>query len=404
MSGTDTSKAPTRPDGPIVVLVEPRARAASTDALGSVPQEPDPGRELATGIAERIIGGLRRPIRVDGVEHVVSVSIGITYGGTPARSSQARTLSADQVLQNADAAMYRAKSLGKDRFEVFEAAMRADQIERGRVEQTLRLALRSADGPSDDALRLTPAQSPPRLTAVYQPIFDSGTDALVGFEALARLTDADGHAIPPDEFIPVAEDIGLIRPLGALMLELACGQLAQWRAQTDGLAAVTMAVNVSARQAQDLGLGEQVREVLDGCGLAPHDLVLELTETALLQAAESTITALQVLRDQGVGIAIDDFGTGYASLRYLATLPVSALKIDRSFTSGLPTDKTSTKIVLAVAGLAADLDLTCVVEGVETAAQRAALPDGVHLQGWLTGRPLPPAALDLPDLVRRGAG
>ena len=162
-----------------------------------------------------------------------------------------------------------------------------------------------------------------------------------------------------------------------------------------------MAVNVSGIQAQEGSLGDDVRRVLSEYGLAPQDLVLELTETALLQAAPATMTGLQILRDEGVGIAMDDFGTGYASLRYLATLPVSKLKIDKSFTAGLPYDKTSTKIVFAVAGLAADLDLGCVVEGVETEAQRSALPDGVHLQGWLTGRPQPADTIDISAMVAK---
>ena len=138
-------------------------------------------------------------------------------------------------------------------------------------------------------------------------------------------------------------------------------------------------------------------------GLDPSDLVLELTETALLQVANSTISGLRTLRADGVGIAIDDFGVGYASLRYLATLPVSAVKIDRSFTAGLPHDQTSRKIVKAVAALAADMGLTCIVEGVETEEQRAALPTGVQLQGFLTGRPQQPETMDVLTLCAQGA-
>jgi EAL domain-containing protein (putative c-di-GMP-specific phosphodiesterase class I) len=225
----------------------------------------------------------------------------------------------------------------------------------------------------------------------------------VGFEALARLTDADGLDIAPDVFISVAEDTGIIVPLGGYMLELASDQLATWREQLPGMGDVTMAVNVSALQAQHASLGEDVERVLAAHRLVPSDLILELTETALLHADRSTIDHLQVLRDKGVGIAIDDFGTGYASLRYLAMLLVSAVKVDRSFTAGLPADETSSKIVNAVAGLAADMKLTCVVEGVESAKQRAALPRGVQLQGWLTGRPERPESLDLRDLVTHGA-
>lgn len=164
-----------------------------------------------------------------------------------------------------------------------------------------------------------------------------------------------------------------------------------------------MAVNISALQAQHAALSDDVRFALASHDLNPTDLILELTETALLHVAHSTLTSLRVLHAQGVGIAIDDFGTGYASLRYLATLPVSAVKVDRSFTAGLPHDQTSRKIVKAVAALAADMGLTCVVEGVETAEQLAALPVGVHVQGFLTGRPQLPAATDLRQIVSEQA-
>ena len=381
-----------------VILVDPgsRGRAVTSTRASDI--------GLAIRICERIVGALRQPITVNGVEHVVSASIGLSYG-RPVRGDELAASTPEQVLQDADAAMYRAKIRGRDRFEIFEQAMRADVVERGRVERVLRRALRAAvAGGCGSVVGPGPDQCAPRFAPAYQPIFDAGTGGLVGFEALARLTDAGGVAIPPDVFIAIAEDTGLIRPLGTLMLELACHQLAAWRATCAGLAAVTMSVNVSGIQAQEGSLGDDVRRVLGEAGLAPSDLVLELTETALLQASPATITSLQVLRDEGVGIAIDDFGTGYASLRYLATLPVSTLKIDKSFTAGLPNDKTSTKIVFAVAGLAADLDLGCVVEGVETEAQRAALPGGVHLQGWLTGRPQLGDVVDIPALVGTALG
>ena len=234
-------------------------------------------------------------------------------------------------------------------------------------------------------------------------MFDSGTGALVSFEALARLTDGDGLSIAPDVFIPIAETTGIIHLLGRAMLGLACSQLQAWRGEMPGLENMSMAVNISALQAQHASLGDDVRHALSAAGLDPSDLVLELTETALLQVANSTISGLRTLRADGVGIAIDDFGVGYASLRYLATLPVSAVKIDRSFTAGLPHDQTSMKIVKAVAALAADMGLTCVVEGVETEEQRAALPTGVQLQGFLTGRPQPPESMDVLTLCAQGA-
>jgi EAL domain-containing protein (putative c-di-GMP-specific phosphodiesterase class I) len=240
---------------------------------------------------------------------------------------------------------------------------------------------------------------PDRLWAVYQPIF-ARTGALVGFEALARLADGTGGPIAPDVFIPIAEETGMIRALGAFMLDQAIGQLASWRSRWREFADVTMAVNVSALQVGHASLADDVRWALAAHGLRPRDLVLELTETCLLQAGRSSIAALQELRADGMSIDIDDFGVGYASLRYLATMPVSGVKIDKSFTAGLPEDTVSRKIVRAIAALAADLELECTVEGVETAAQQAALPDGVRLQGWHTGRPMDPADVDVPSLAR----
>jgi diguanylate cyclase (GGDEF)-like protein/PAS domain S-box-containing protein len=347
-----------------VVVVEPWKRE---DLDGSTDEQ-----VLAVELAERLAVALREPIEVDGVEHVVTASIGITYAGPGA-------VDAEDVLADADAAMYRAKHGGKDRFEVFEHGLRTDIVERARVEQLLRRCLADPE--------VSAPQGGPTLTAAYQPVVDSATGTLVGFEALARLTDSAGGAVAPEVFIPIAESTGLIRAVDVHMLDQACRRLARWRQHTPGLQHVTMAVNISAFHAQHTFLVDDVRSALRTHGLAPADLILELTESVLLEAAPSTLTALRTLRGSGVGISIDDFGTGYASLRYLVTLPVSAVKVDRSFTAGLPHDKTSRTIVRAVAGLAKDLHLSCIVEGVETQAQRAALPPGVQIQGWLTGRP-----------------
>jgi len=384
-----------------VVIVEPWNRTGADGSASGATEDAEDDRSLAPRVAERIAEALRQPIVFNGLEYVVTTSIGITYAKGPA-VGRTGAVTADEVLQDADAAMYQAKGKGKDRFEVFVRGLRADRVERGRVERVLRLALRQTPGAYRAGSVPPPRQPGPALTAAYQPIVDSATGDLLGFEALARLTDDAGASIPPEVFIDVAEDTGMIRPLGRIMLHLACGQLAAWRSQIPGLDAVTMAVNVSASQAQDSSLGEDVRRSLSVHGLAPSDLVLEITETVLLQAAHSTITTLHVLRATGVGIAIDDFGIGYASLRYLATLPVSSVKVDRSFTAGLPDDETCSKIVRAVAGLASDMGLTCVIEGVETEDQRRALPVGVHLQGWLFGHAQPPETLDVLSLLAHG--
>lgn len=374
-----------------VIVIEPAYRH---------PENLATHRANILALAGKIAETIRGPILVGAVEHVVTASIGVTYA-----QPSLGIVSASDVLQDADAAMYRAKGLGKDRYEVFEDSLRTELVERGRIEQILRRALGASPGRTPPAQATIPMPDPrpldrqaPTLVADYQPVF-SREGALMSFEALARLTDSTGTLIPPDAFVGVAEDTGLIRPLGVLMLELACGQLASWRREHPGMEHITMAVNVSALQAQHSSLGSDVRGALSRAGLQPRDLVLELTETALLQAVQTTMATLIELRAEGVGIAIDDFGTGYASLLYLTSMPVSSVKIDRSFTNGLPDDETCRKIVYAVAGLAADLDLACVVEGVETAAQRDSLPAGVQLQGYLTGRPLAPDQLDVRALL-----
>ncbi|MCW2778189.1 MAG: hypothetical protein JWN17_1914, partial [Frankiales bacterium] len=389
-----------------VVLVEatdrppgehPRADAAPT------------GQEFAEQVARRIVEAVGEPIEVDGTSHVVTASVGVRCVRA---GSLSETDTAEQVLADADTAMYDAKTHGKDTFVLFAPGLRSDGEQRRRVERTLRDALAGLTGPGGAVGLPVPRSSPevrcPRLHPVFQPVF-SQSGALVSFEALCRLTDEHGVAVSPERFIAVAEETGLVRRLGAFMLDAACAQLAAWRTSGAlppaagsgaGRTGATMAVNVSAVEAQEPGFADRVRATLARHGLSGRDLVLELTETSLLQADHSTLSGLRLLRAEGTGIAIDDFGTGYASLRYLVTLPLSAVKIDGSFTSGVPDDTSKTRIVQAVSALAADLGLDCVVEGVETAAQRAALPASVQLQGYLLGRPVVAAELDVARLCQ----
>jgi diguanylate cyclase (GGDEF)-like protein len=376
-----------------VLILEPWNRSYGTSP--TAPRTHSQDRQIALELADRLIMTMRDPVGFGGASYIVTVSVGIAFRiltpHTPRPSAQ-------ELVQDADAAMYRAKNLGKDRCAVFEGELRSQLVEHGRLEQLLQQALRDRQG--------TAAAQPrrgPQLTASYQPIFDAQSNTLVGFEALARLRDVDGLQIPPEQFVPVAEAAGIIRPLGALMLELACEQLASWRAQMAGLESVTMGINLSAHEAAHGDLEQLVRSALQRHDLSPQDLMLELTETVFLHAGVETISALRNLRRAGVGLAIDDFGTGYASLKYLATLPVTAIKIDRAFTERIPADRTNLAIVESVAGLAMTLGLACIVEGIETAVQLAALPPGVQIQGWLTGRPQEPAHLDVEKLVLRTA-
>jgi EAL domain-containing protein (putative c-di-GMP-specific phosphodiesterase class I) len=227
----------------------------------------------------------------------------------------------------------------------------------------------------------------PHLGVAYQPVIDLTTGRLTSFEALARLTDSQGAPISPDTFISVAEDTGLIAGLGEAVLNTAMEGLVRWRGTHTALPAATMAVNFSARQAQQVDMPALVREALTRHDLQPADLTLELTESVLLEAGSSTLHQLTELHTAGVAISIDDFGTGYASLHYLTTLPVSSLKVDKSFTSGLLQDPNSATIVRAVAALAAEMGLGCIIEGIETEHQLAALPPGTLGQGYLLGRP-----------------
>ncbi len=384
-----------------VMIIEAGNRAGPSSLPD--PSHPDlsAGHLLAVRIAERIIEALREPVTFRGIEHTITASIGITFAGC-GRDTPADARDAEAVVQEADVAMYRAKGQGKNRLAIFESGLRASMVRRAHIESILRRSLRHGPrqlGAMSDAAA-TGAE--PTLAAAYQPIFDLESGRLTAFEALARLTDGDGVAIGPDEFIPIAEESGVIGELGDVMLDLACSQLASWRNAHEGLDQVRMSVNVSALQVQNASFADDIRAAILVHGLAPEDLVLELTETTLLKASEPALDGLNSLRDGGVGIAIDDFGTGYASLLYLATLPISAVKIDRSFTSALPESQVSLTIMRSVAALAGELQLECIVEGVETEEQRDALPRGVQLQGWLTGRPELPEAVSFEAVGGRG--
>jgi diguanylate cyclase (GGDEF)-like protein len=238
--------------------------------------------ERAMLVSERIRAALEIPILYQGRSYVVSASIGVTVA--------ARGSIAEDVLRDADTAMYRAKVLGKNRVEIFDTELRARAVERSDVEQALRLALHPEPG------------SAAGLTVAYQPVHDLATGRLVGFEALARLTDGHGASVSPDAFIPVAEDTGLISALGARVLDDALGSLVRWRAGHLHDVPATMAVNLSARQAQRPTLADEVRASLRKYGLVAHDLVLELTESVLLESAASTMSHLTDLHHAGVGI------------------------------------------------------------------------------------------------------
>jgi len=329
----------------------------------------------ATDVADRIAELLRTPISVGDREVIVTASIGIAVN-TPGHD---RT---ESVLRNADLALYRAKAAGKARWALFEASMERDAVERLELETDLRQGLERNE-----------------FRLVYQPILSLANGQIVEVEALVRWQHPTRGQVSPARFIPIAEESGLIEPLGLWVLEEACRQAFVWRRLVPPDRPLVMSVNLSSRQFQDPMLVDQIRRILRETGLDPHALKLEITESVLMRDAESTTARMHALTDIGVRFAIDDFGTGYSSLSYLKRFPVDTLKIDRSFVEGLGADSQALAIVQGIVALAKALNLSVTGEGVETPAQHTQLRElGCDRgQGYLYARPL--AAADLVGLL-----
>jgi diguanylate cyclase (GGDEF)-like protein/PAS domain S-box-containing protein len=300
-------------------------------------------RQTVTDTAQRVTNAFKAPFRVFGREVPGSASVGVAIAG-PADT-------AGDVLRHADIAMYLAKANGRARFELFEQRMLEAVVGRLGLQADLRHAL-GQDGSGGFFLD-------------YQPIVELATGRPVGLEALLRWEHPDQGRITPAVFIPLAEETGLIVPLGRRALQLACHDAAQW---VQGHASLHVTVNLSARQIPDPGLVDEVASSLASSGLPPASLVLELTESAIMQQPERSASVLRELRALGVQLAIDDFGTGYSSLSYLQQLPATTLKIDRSFLAGLD-GKDGRTLIRGIVGLANGLSLITVAEGIETAEQ-----------------------------------
>jgi EAL domain-containing protein (putative c-di-GMP-specific phosphodiesterase class I) len=253
------------------------------------------------------------------------------------------------MLRDADVALYRAKARGRGRYEVFDETMNAQALERLELEADLRQALERGE-----------------FRVYYQPKMALASGQLEGMEALVRWEHPRRGLVSPAAFIPLAEETGLIRPLGQWVLEESCRQTKRWHDQMPGLALVT-SVNLSARQFQQPTLVADVAAALQQSGVRPEHIQLEITESAAMEDAEAAVATLQQLKNLGVQLAIDDFGTGYSSLAYLKRFPVDALKIDRAFVSGLYQGSEDASIVNAVASLGHALNLSIVAEGIETA-------------------------------------
>jgi diguanylate cyclase (GGDEF)-like protein len=320
----------------------------------------------AIRVAERITEELRMPLALGGREVFVTASIGIAVNGT----GQERP---DDLLQHADVALHRAKGAGRSRRIVFSPEMNTNTIERLDLETDLRRAVERGE-----------------LRVHYQPELDLAAGRIVGMEALARWQHPLRGLISPAEFIPMAEETGLILPIGWWVLEQACRQARRWQAQHPHGPTLVMSVNLSARQFQHPDLVGQVARVLRRTRLEPAYLRLEITETVVMDGAESIIETLRRLKALGVQLAIDDFGTGYSSLAYLKRFPVDVLKVDKSFVDGLGQDPEDTAIVRAVITLAKSLGLRVTGEGVETSEQMTQLRAmGCDLaQGYYFARPL----------------
>jgi diguanylate cyclase (GGDEF)-like protein/PAS domain S-box-containing protein len=336
----------------------------------------------ALAIADRVAAAFSGPYSMGGADHFVTASIGIAI----ARPTGREPVDAEMLIRDADAAMYRAKERGRGRCEVFDAEMRARAVRRLEVERELRHALDRNE-----------------LELHYQPVIALSNGEIVGLEALVRWNHPERGLLDPGEFVSIAEDSGLIEPIGRWVQETACRQALGWHELRPDQRPLDVAVNLSARQVAHRDLADSVREILTRTGLDPVHLRLEVTESVLVEESASATATLEALSEIGVRLVLDDFGTGYSSLAYLNRFPFDALKVDRSFVEGLGLEQERTAIVEAVIGMARALSLDAIAEGVENEAQLSELRrlGCDYAQGHLFSRPL--TAEKVTALLREGA-
>ncbi|HEX5712387.1 MAG TPA: EAL domain-containing protein [Solirubrobacterales bacterium] len=328
--------------------------------------------EEAIAIADRVAAAFAQPFAIEGVEHFVSASIGVAV----AHPSGRRSASAELLIRDADAAMYRAKEGGRARCVLFDAEMRASAMRRLEIERELRHALERDE-----------------LTLHYQPVVSLQDGGISGLEALVRWQHPSRGLLDPGEFVSIAEDSGLIEPIGRWVQEHACRQVLAWHEQRPGGRPLDVAVNLSARQVAHRDLPATIEEIIARTGIEPHNLRLEITETVLVEESATAIASLEALNEIGVRLVLDDFGTGYSSLAYLNRFPFHALKIDRSFVDALGIEQERTAIVEAIIGMARALSLEVIAEGVENEVQLAELRrlDCDYAQGHLFHAAMPAA-------------
>jgi diguanylate cyclase (GGDEF)-like protein/PAS domain S-box-containing protein len=321
----------------------------------------------AVAVAERIASIFSRPFVLEGEDQFISASIGIAV-------ARGKTHTAADLIRDADAAMYRAKERGRGRYQVFDEALHARTLERLRTENELRKALRRGE-----------------LNVYYQPIVALDTRAIVGVEALIRWAHPQRGIVLPSDFIPVAEESGLILPIGKWVLNEACRQAAHWQRTRPDAPPIEVSVNVSPLQFNRADLPSLVEDIVNSTGVHRGSLKLEITESVLMDDTGDTSETMNTLRAQGVRLVLDDFGTGYSALGYLARFPIDALKIDRSFIAGINRKTDQYGIVQAVIEMAKALGLDVVAEGVETETQADLLHDlgCKYAQGFYFARPAP---------------
>jgi diguanylate cyclase (GGDEF)-like protein/PAS domain S-box-containing protein len=338
--------------------------------------------EEAVAIADRVAAAFAQPFSIDGVEHFITASIGVAI----ARPADQRGASAELLIRDADAAMYRAKEGGRARCVLFDAAMRASAMRRLEIERELRHAL------DRDELDLR-----------YQPVVNLRSGEISGLEALLRWQHPERGLLDPAEFVSIAEDSGLIEPIGRWVQERASRQILEWHEQRPDARPFDVAVNLSARQVAHRDLPATVAEIVARTGLDPVHLRLEITESVLVEESATAIASLEALNEIGVRLVLDDFGTGYSSLAYLNRFPFHALKIDRSFIDALGIEQERTAIVEAIIGMARALSLEVIAEGVENEVQLAELRrlGCDYAQGHLFHAAIPPG--EVSRLLREGA-
>jgi diguanylate cyclase (GGDEF)-like protein len=321
--------------------------------------------EDAARVAGRILAALEAPIRLNGPEVFTTASIGISL--YPQDGEDSETL-----LKHADTAMYQAKASGRNNYHFYDASLSLRAFQRLSMETSLRRAIDRQE-----------------FVLYWQPIVNVYSRKLIGAEGLIRWNHPEMGMVPPDEFIPLAEETGLVVPLGEWVIGEACRRQRAWR--DAGFPSICVAVNVSGLHVRGAGLVETVRSALDSAGADPERLEIELTENAYLQNAQEAVDTLKRLKRMGVRISIDDFGTGYSSLSYLRRFPVDTLKVDRSLIRGVDTDANSAAITAAIAAMSKGLEVDPLAEGVESAGQRDVLARQgfCRMQGYLFGKPVP---------------